>query len=189
MDRGFRADIHRDESRLKQQVACLMRKQFSNNFKKNRFFVLILVGCTLVSTVLTLRLGDRVAVGVSGWFLFFNAFLWLGAIVFGGTALLNYFNGKRLTKRSLEDFVAFAPASSIYVDNDTIRYTIGDHQLNYAWSAITECFEIDGTLFLVPEQQVLKAIYFSKEDIGEEAFAKLRSLAISKVRQGCLNQW
>lgn len=182
MDRGFRVDIHRDEARLKQQVTCLMRKQFSNNFNKNQFFVLLVAVCTIISIILIMVLGDRVAVGVSGWFLFFNAFLWLGAIVFGGTALLNYFNGKRLTKRSVEDYVAFAPKSSLYVDNDTIRYTTGDHELSYPWTSITDYFEKDGTLFLVPEQQLLKAIYFSKEDIGEEAFAHLRSLASAKVR-------
>lgn len=182
MDRGFEVDIHRDESRLKKQVACLMRHQLHNNFKKNRFFVFLLLICTAISTVLVLMLKDRVGVGVSGWFLFFTAFLWLGAIVFGGTALLNYVNGKRLTKRSVEEYLALAPRSSLHADNESISYITGDYKLTHPWSAITEWFEKDGTLFLVPEQQILKAFYFSKDDIGEEAYEQLRSLATSKIR-------
>ncbi len=182
MDRGFEVDIHRDESRLKKQVACLMRHQLSNNFKKNRFFVFLLLICTAISTVLVLMLKDRVGVGVSGWFLFFTAFLWLGAIVFGGTALLNYINGKRLTKNSVEEYLALAPRSSLHADDESISYITGDNKLTHPWSAITEWFEEDGTLFLVPEQQILKAFYFSKEDIGEEADVQLRSLATSKIR-------
>jgi hypothetical protein len=182
MERGFKVDIHREESRLKKQVACLMHQQLLRNFKKNRYFVLLLVISTIISTVLVLTLKDRVAVGVSGWFLFFTAFLWLGAIVFGGTALLNYVSGKRLTKRSVEEYLALVPNSSLQADNESISYITGDNKLTYTWSAITEWFEKEGTLFLVPEQQILKAFYFSKEDIGETAYAQLRSLASTQVR-------
>jgi hypothetical protein len=182
MDRGFEVDIHRDESRLKKQVACLMRHQLNNNFKKNRFFVFLVVICTAISTVLVLTLKDRVAVGVSGWFLFFTAFLWLGAIVFGGTALLNYVNGKRLTKRSVEEYLALTPLSRLRFDDESVNYITGENKLEYAWSAFTSYFEKEGTLFLVPEQLILKAFYFSKDDIGEEAYVQLRSLASRKIR-------
>jgi hypothetical protein len=39
-----------------------------------------------------------------------------------------------------------------------------------------------GPHFLVPEQLILKAFYFSKDDIGEEAYVQLRSLASRKIR-------
>jgi hypothetical protein len=182
MVQGFDVHIHREESRLKQQVACLMRQQLNNNIKKNRLFVVLLFTCTVISTVLVLTFKERVGVGVSGWFLFFTSFLWLGAIVFGGTALLNYVNGKRLTKSSVEEYMALAPDSRLQVDNESISYITADKKLTYPWSAITEWFEKEGTLFLVPEKQILKAFYFSKEDIGEEAFAQLRSLASTQIR-------
>jgi hypothetical protein len=133
MDPGLRVGIHRDESRLKQQVACLMQHQLSNNFKKNRFLVFLLVIFSAISTVLILMLKGRVGVGVCGWFLFFTAFLWLGAIVFGATALLNYVNGKRLTKRSVEEYLALAPRSSLHADNESISYITGDNKITYPW--------------------------------------------------------
>lgn len=182
MDRGFQVDIHRDESRLKKQVACLIRHQLGNNFKKNRFFVFLLVICTVISTVLVLILKEKVAVGLSGWFLFFTAFLWLGAIVFGGTALLNYVNGMRLTKKSVEEYLALTPVSRLRFDDESVNYITGENKLEYTWSAFTSYFEKEGTLFLVPEQQILKAFYFSKDDIGEEAYVQLRSLATRKIR-------
>lgn len=182
MDRATVVDIHRDPSRFKKQALLLMRQQLSNNFRKNRFFVLLLLFATAISTILVITLKERVAVGVSGWFLFFNAFLLLGAVVFGGTALINYINGRQLTKRSVEEYLRFAPKTSLAFNDESITYITGSNELSYQWSAFTEYFEKDGTLFLVPEKQLLKAFYFSKEDIGEDAYLQLRSLAGSKVR-------
>ncbi len=182
MTSNITVDIHRDALRMKKQALWLMQKQFRDNVRKNRNFLLLFFLCNLISLLLVFTLKERVAVGVSGWFLFFTAFLWLGAVVFGGTALFNYMEGRKMTRRSIEEYLANTPQSQLKINEEGLEYITGQNTLRYTWDVFTEWFEKEGTLFLVPNQQPLQAFYFSAEDIGADALSNLRALAVARIR-------
>lgn len=167
---------------MKRQAATLMRTKLQENFSRNRYVVYLFLGANLVSILLILFLGERVAAGPAGWFLFFTAFLWLGAIVFGGTALLNYMEGRRLTASSIEDYLQHTPQSRLHINEEAVEYVTGEQSLRYTWQDFSRFFEKKGTLYLVPGDDLLKAFYFSAEDIGEEAYSLLSTLAAARVR-------
>jgi hypothetical protein len=74
-----------------------------------------------------------------------------------------------------------APQSFLRYDEEKISYITGDNAVEYPWSAFTKYFEHDGTIYLVPNNKLLEAFYFSMDDIGADHYNKIRSIIAAQL--------
>lgn len=172
--------IHRTEDSMKKQAGFLMRKQFMANLRKNRYFYVLWGVSTLIAVLIIMNNpGQNPGDLVSGFF-FFVAFLWMAAVIFTITALLNYANSIRMTNRSIKYYAAHAPESFLSYDDEKLIYITGAEKMEYKWADVTEFMENQNSLYLVLNNKLLESVSFAETDIGEEHYRALRSIVASR---------
>ena len=172
--------IHRTEESMKKQAGFLMKKQFLTNLKKNRYFYILLAVSTLIAALIIINNPTQTPGNLVSGFFFFVAFLWMAAVIFTITALLNYANSIRMTNRSIRYYAANLPESFLSYDNEKMVYITGLEKSEYKWADVTGYMEYQNSLYFVINNKLLESVSFAQTDIGEEHYNLLRSIAISR---------
>ena len=172
--------IRRTVESMRQQAGFLMRKQFISNIRKNRYFYILLGVSTAVAVVVIYKNGDDKPGDLVSGFFFFVAFLWMAAVIFSISAVLNYASSVRMTKRSIEYYASNAPESFLSYDDEKLIYITGTEKTEYRWSDITGYLENQNSLYFIINNKLLESVSFSQSDIGDEHYQSLRSIATSR---------
>ena len=157
-----------------------MKKQFLSNFRKNRYFYMLLGVTTVVAVVIVTTTEEKNANDFITGFFFFAAFLWMAAFIFTISAVLNYANSVRLTKRSIEYYAENAPESFLSYDDEKLLYITGTEKAEYQWQDITGYMEHEDSIYFIIKNKLLESVSFAQSDIGEEHYQMLRSIAIAR---------
>ena len=165
---------------MKQQAGFLMKKQFLSTLKKNKYFYLLVAISTIIAAIIIAGMDEKNITDLASGFFFFVAFLWIAAVIFTGTAFLNYGNSVRMTKRSIKDYALNAPESFLSYDDEKILYTTGSETMQYHWTDITGFLEHDNSLFLIINNKLLESVSFARTDIGDEHYDLLKSIAVAR---------
>lgn len=171
--------INRSLNGMTAQALHLVRKQYRQNLKDRLYILLLASVATLICFAIVRSKGEGYE--LPDWLFMITAWLWLGFVFYSCWDLVGFFRAALRVRRDIKEYVQFAPKNALYYNDKMIKYMTGDQALDIKWENVTAFFEHGDSIFLTPDKKLLESIYFSRTDIGDEEYDKLRSFIATKI--------
>lgn len=170
--------IHRTEEGMVKHARYLLKRHFRQELKGFKFMLTVVAVITIIAMGYKFQDPQRELPA----FLFILAiWAWMSLAFFFIREIINYNRAKWRARRTVKEYMEFAPPNSFCYDDEKIQYFTGGQSVDHAWSNFTGRMEHEDCLYLTPNKKILESLYFSRTEIGDDAYEQLRSIVLRKI--------
>jgi hypothetical protein len=173
-----RIPIRRTEEGMKKQVLYLLKLHFRNELKAFKFMITVVAAISIVAVGYKMQDAQG---NLPTWLFMLTIWAWMSLVFFFIKEVVNYNRAKWKARRTVKEYIAFAPENAFSYDEEKIRYHTGDQSTEKKWSDLSSYKEHEDCLYLTFDKKILESLYFAKTDIGDDAYAALRSIILRKI--------
>ena len=166
---------------LEGQLHFLVKQEFHVTYYQYRAVPYFLIGWTALVVALWTLTNTDSFITLKAIFFVLTLLLWVAALIFYGTVFIKWLKRKAWIKSTLKERNEKTIEFTFAFDEKSLHFTTNTYKTELHWEHYKYWCENNSSVFLFPENSLYDAIYYSRSELGEENYDRLKQIAKEKL--------